>query len=222
MEYSKIKKSLKKFGLNFNNKIVKAIEDIHNEDKVYSEITTRNVKEILKSATCFIIEDLVSTSDAKYCRLWLKTCHGVIPVTPNGLLTLMYGVNDLEELMQIMASPDINTREFVETLILNNLLPTTIPVVCRYLNQKYDESTGEIVLHGGNDLPSFMENLVTKGMLFPSNAEINIVPSNNKLMPDIKFYCHDDNNNEIVFSATCYIKDNIYSDTEDREAETEH
>lgn len=31
MEYSKIKKSLKKFGLNFNNKIVKAIEDLHKD-----------------------------------------------------------------------------------------------------------------------------------------------------------------------------------------------
>lgn len=32
MEYSKIKKSLKKFGLNFNNKIIKAIEDIHKNE----------------------------------------------------------------------------------------------------------------------------------------------------------------------------------------------
>lgn len=31
MEYSKIKNSLKKFGLNFNNKIVKAIEDLHKD-----------------------------------------------------------------------------------------------------------------------------------------------------------------------------------------------
>ena len=55
MEYSKIKNSLKKFGLNFNNKIVKAIEDIH-KDSGITEITANNLEEVIASTDSIVMK----------------------------------------------------------------------------------------------------------------------------------------------------------------------
>ena len=55
MEISTIKKSLKKFGLNFNNKIVKAIEDIHKDSSI-TEITANNLEEVIASTDSIVIK----------------------------------------------------------------------------------------------------------------------------------------------------------------------
>lgn len=154
MEISTIKKSLKKFGLNFNNKIVKAIEDIHKNEGVEP---TSHLNDIKVYATWWGSDEKDITTD------YLLGTEIVRIITESG-----YWPEDLANWIQVNINYDSQDFETPPTLASVDFYCGNTRSEGESLNETTVEMTiiasTEVDSETGNFAAVFGESIFTKNI----------------------------------------------------------
>lgn len=196
----------------------------------YSTITADNAQNILKNATCWIIEDLGcytinNYNKPRFYRLWLKVNGELIPITIEDLALMEFGTSDADDIGNMMSTHPLSAST-IERL-LNFQIDSSLPVIYidRYL--RYDYGNSSIIDADDNNTTQSVFYSVTSsypknGFLSAYNAYINVEPFTNENTNDIelrggisaefKFYGAPSSGAEKIFDPNFQfnIRDNIF------------
>lgn len=207
-------------NITVTNTQLNAIASILGKDTLtIGEITADNAQNILKSSTCWIIEDLGFDTCGFY-RLWLKVNGELIPITIEDLALMCYGTSDADDINDII-SADPQSADSIQQYE-NFQINSSIPVIYidRYIRYDYtndsfsDSGQSVFQTNVGFPLSGFYNAYRTS-----INVDSNLNENTNEyelgcsIEGDLKIQVAPSSGVEHIFSFnfSYNIRDNIYS-----------